>query len=766
MKKQVELLAPAGSFEALQAAVQNGCDAVYLGGTMFGARAFAHNFDETQMKEAVAYAHTYGVRVYVTVNTLIYDDEIEQVLAYVKHLQDVDVDALIIQDIGLFTLLRECFPDMELHASTQMHIHNPQGIKMLKAMGAARVVVPRETSIEEIAEYAKLGIDLEVFVQGALCVSYSGQCLMSSMTLSRSGNRGECAQSCRMQYTLEEDHHGLHKELPAKGKYLLSPKDLNTLQQVPSLMDAGIASFKIEGRMKRPEYVALMTALYRKAIDAHLKQQPFVVDGAILQEMKKVFNRGFTSGHLYHQIGSALMNPLRPNHMGIQAGIIEQISKDKMTIKLLEDLHQGDGVRILKDKEDEGFRVNRIYQNGLLVNGAKKGERIQLDKSGYVEKGSVLLKTSDTLQLENLRKSFAQRQRKIPIHATFSMKLEEPAKLCISDQDGKQVISLSSVPCEKALKTPLAKERVQAQLQKTKDTPFVIENISFDEVAEDGILPIKELNQMRREALEELEKKRQQRNGNRRYQVKVSHELQITSQQKLLIVVHTLEQYECCKAAGIEDIYIADKAVYQRLKQAGAKVYLREDRVKKAAYEEADVLLQELGGFAAEKPCYGDTSLNITNAYSAAFAFSKGAEIVTVSLEHSQESMQALLTAFQKQYQQQGNFAVQLYGYVELMLSEYCPIQACCKDDNKKNCGLCRGNTRYDLKDLKGHRYPILTDAKCRMHLLSENAINRINEWKMYQEMGMTSALVVFTIEDAHQTKRILQQLKEHVHVG
>ena len=765
MRTNVELLAPAGSFEALQAAVQNGCDAVYLGGTMFGARAFAHNFDDTQMETAVKYAHVYGVRVYVTVNTLLYEKEMEEVIAYVKRLQDMDVDALIIQDVGLFTLLHERFPDMELHASTQMHIHNPQGIAMLQEMGAARVVVPRETTIEEIREYAKLGVDLEVFVQGALCVSYSGQCLMSSLTLARSGNRGECAQSCRMQYTLEEDHHGLHKEITTKGQYLLSPKDLNTLEQVPTLIEAGIASFKIEGRMKRPEYVALMCALYRKAIDAYTRKETFHVDAAMKQEMEKVFHRGFTSGHLFHQVGSALMNPLRPNHMGVRAGIIEQISKDKMTVKLVDDLHQGDGVRILKAKGDEGFRVNRMYQNGLLVNHAKKNERIQLDKTGYVEKGSILLKTSDCQQLEALRASYEQRSRTIPIQASFSMQLQKKAKLIVKDEQQHQVEVFSDMPCEKAMKTPLSKERILAQLQKTKDTPFAISCCDMSNVVSNGILPIKELNRMRRKALEQLQKLREVRNGVRRFAEEKAKVIALPSMREVMIVVHTKEQYEVCRVEGYSSIYIEDVSLYQTLRQANETVYLREERVKKDAYTQPHTLIQETAGLSFAQAHAGDTSLNITNSYSAAFAFANGVDILTLSVEHTPDTIQELTTAFQKCYHRTGNFAVQLYGHVELMLSEYCPIQACLKDDGKKQCGLCRKATRYNLKDLKGHRYPILSDVHCRIHLLSEDAYDHIAEWKAYQKLGITSALIVFTIEDAHKTRRVLRKVKEQVHV-
>ena len=766
MRKKVELLAPAGSFEALRAAVQNGCDAVYLGGTMFGARAFANNFDQEQMKEAVAYAHLFGVSVYVTVNTLIYDCEMEEALAYIETLQEADVDALIIQDLGLFTRVHQRFPDFELHASTQMHIHNPQGIQMLLDMGAKRVVVPRETPIEQIQEYAKLGADLEVFVQGALCVSYSGQCLMSSLTLNRSGNRGECAQSCRMQYTLEEDHHGIHKEIPAKGKYLLSPKDLNTLEEVPSLIDAGIASFKIEGRMKRPEYVALMCRLYRKAIDDYLDGKKVSIDRNDVKEMEKIFNRGFTTGHLYHQLGSALMNPIRPNHMGIQVGVIEQVNKHQMIVRLTEDLNQGDGVRILKQKEDEGFRVNKIYQNGLLVNGAKKGERIALDKNDYVEKGSILLKTSDVKQLAQLQSTFDKAYRRIPIHASFTMEIGKLAHLVLWDEDAHQVDVSSTMVVEKAMKTPLGKERLEAQLKKTKDSAFDILSHDFSAVDAKAIMPIKEVNRMRREALEQLANLRCMRYGNRRVQKESGIKLQLEAKQETMIVVHTYEQYCACQEEGYQFIYAAEQSLYEQLKKEGKHVYLREPRVKKDAYQHDHVLVQENSGLTCPSSFHTDTSLNITNATSAALAFEKGAGIVTLSLEHRDESIENLVSTFEKMYHQQGNFAMQIYGHSELMISEYCPIQAVLKDDGKKNCGLCRGTTRYDLKDLKGHRYPILTDQKCRMHLLSEKPMDRVSDWPFYRSKGITSALLIFTIEDAHQVKAVLRKLKEHDYVN
>ena len=454
-ERKVELLAPAGSMEALRAAVQNGCDAVYLGGSMFGARAFANNFDADEIQEAIAYAHVYGVRVFVTVNTLIREEEFEDCVRYVQFLYEHDVDAVIIQDLGLFSVLRQRFPDLELHASTQMHIHNPQGIRFMESCGASRVVVPRETPLKEIRAYTALGVDLEVFVQGALCVSYSGQCLMSSLTLQRSGNRGECAQNCRMKYQLEKREDGHSEILQGKGEYLLSPKDMNTLERVPELIEAGIASFKIEGRMKRPEYVALMVALYRKAIDAYYEGRAFNYDEAVDRQMKKIFNRGFTQGHLFHHYGAQLMNPIRPNHIGVKVGKVIQVTRDKIVIRLQDTLRQQDGIRILQEPKDIGFQVNFLYKDGLLVNHGAAGDIVELDKTAPVVKGSIVLKTSDAQQLQALQKSYEAAPRKVAVYAQFTMQAGKPAVLKIMDEEGRSVRVESDAVCETARRMPL-----------------------------------------------------------------------------------------------------------------------------------------------------------------------------------------------------------------------------------------------------------------------------------------------------------------------
>ena len=715
-ERKVELLAPAGSMEALRAAVQNGCDAVYLGGSMFGARAFANNFDEDEIQEAIAYAHVYGVRVFVTVNTLIREEEFEDCVRYVQFLYEHDVDAVIIQDLGLFSVLRQRFPDMELHASTQMHIHNPQGIHFIESCGASRVVVPRETPLKEIRAYAALGVDLEVFVQGALCVSYSGQCLMSSLTLQRSGNRGECAQNCRMKYQLEKREDGHSEILQGKGEYLLSPKDMNTLERVPELIEAGIASFKIEGRMKRPEYVALMVALYRKAIDAYYEGRAFIYDEAVDMQMKKIFNRGFTQGHLFHHYGAQLMNPIRPNHIGVKVGKVIQVTRDKIVIRLQDTLRQQDGIRILQEPKDIGFQVNFLYKDGLLVNHGAAGDIVELDKTAPVVKGSIVLKTSDAQQLQALQKSYEAAPRKVAVYAQFTMQAGKPAVLEIMDEEGRSVRVESDAVCETARRMPLKEERIAAQLKKSGDTPFVFENISYQLDAQ-GILPIRELNQMRRSALAKLEEQRKILHKQRRILAEkqpVIHSIQDAP--SLCAVVHTEEQLQACLQEGLDMIFVENHSLYALMKGTEG-VYPRMPRVMKEEYPASLMMIQETGGLQAGE-VFCDTSLNMTNSHTAAFLLTHGARGISFSLESSLQDCSAIKRCFQERYAVDAPFFYTVYGRAELMLSEYCPINSVICNHTDRNCGLCRQGAEYALLDVKQNRYPILCDESCRTHIL------------------------------------------------
>ena len=308
MKK--ELLSPAGDFETLKQAIHNGCDAVYLGGKRFGARKFASNFDDQEMVKAIQYCHLYGVKIYVTVNTVIFDSEVEDCLDYITFLHQNGVDAVIMQDIGMISLVRQVLPNLDIHVSTQAHTHNIEQIKLLEKLGVTRVVVAREMSLDEIQKLDTT-LEIEAFIHGALCVCYSGQCLFSSLLLNRSGNRGECAGICRLPFTLLEDG----KEIKTDGKYLLSPKELNTTNHIQDLLESNITSFKIEGRMKNPTTIGFITRLYRMLIDHYEKGEKVLLTEEEQEKLMLLFNRGFTEGYLFHKQGQELMNITSPNHM-------------------------------------------------------------------------------------------------------------------------------------------------------------------------------------------------------------------------------------------------------------------------------------------------------------------------------------------------------------------------------------------------------------------------------------------------------------------
>ena len=334
--KKVEILAPAGSMESLIAAMNKGADAVYLGGNKFSARAYASNFDNDNMIKAVDYVHSYGAKVYVTLNTILKENEIEEAVRYVGFLYEIGVDAIILQDLGLFKRIKEDYPDFEIHASTQMTIHNGEGALFFKERGFHRIVLCRELSVDEVKYISKdLGIETEIFVHGALCISYSGQCLMSSMIGGRSGNRGRCAQPCRMEYTLKGNTSGERKA------YLLSPKDTCTIEDMKDIIDSGTYSLKIEGRMKRAEYVAGVVENYKNAVEKELYNTEYNVSKG-KRELLQLFNRGgFSKAYLHKNVGMDMMSFKNPRNTGVPLGKIEKNGE----IVLKEDIGLGDGFR-------------------------------------------------------------------------------------------------------------------------------------------------------------------------------------------------------------------------------------------------------------------------------------------------------------------------------------------------------------------------------------------------------------------------------------
>ena len=488
-----ELLAPAGSMQALRLAIMNGANAIYVGGKRFGARAYAPNFSEEELIEAANLCHLYGVRLYVTINTMCYESELKAVLEYATFLYQNHIDAVIVSDLGLIHLLRENLPDLEIHVSTQAHTFSKEQIEYYHQIGVKRVVVDRELSLEEIEDLPDL-LEIEVFIHGALCVCYSGECLFSALTSGRSGNRGTCAQYCRMPYEIYYEN----KPVNNKEKYVLSTKELNTSHYMDKLMQSKIKSFKIEGRMKSPEYVGFITKYYRDLIDEYQKNKEAHVNEEQEQNLKTIFNREFTSGYLFQE--QNIMNMQTPNHIGIEIGKVIEVTKDKIKILLNKRLNQEDGIRF--EGSGKGMIVNYLYhQNGKLISHANPNEIVYLDNKIGLTKKEVVRKTLDKKLMDSLKNVS---EKKIGIDIEIEARLESFTLRLICEND---VVEVQKDICERAKTIGMTKENITEKITRLGDTPFVVKNIHIS--LEDNLfIPVSKLNEIRREAIEQLIEKR------------------------------------------------------------------------------------------------------------------------------------------------------------------------------------------------------------------------------------------------------------------
>ena len=477
-----EVLAPAGTYECFRAAINAGADAVYLGGSMFGARAFAGNFEEAELIKAIRTAHLYGRKVYLTVNTLLRNDELEKLVQYVKPYYEEGLDAVIVQDYGVFAVLREAFPGLDLHASTQMTIAGKYGAQLLKDMGAARVVPARELSAKEIRDiYDNVDVEIESFVHGALCYCYSGQCLLSSMIGGRSGNRGRCAQPCRLTYSA----NGISE------KYLLSPKDMCTIEAVPDILDAGVYSLKIEGRMKSPEYVAGVSYAYRKYVDMYLEKgrDGYRVEEQDIRQLMDLYNRGgFCKGYYYAQNDKSMMTFDRPNHQGIVIGNIKN------------------GELILSQEVNPGDVLEFPDGSEYTTPTGKKSGRLALPKGVLKnpKNGAAVYRTRNNELLGQLRAGYIDNDIKIPVRMEIFLKSGERACLKLLSGD-KELVVYGDV-LEPSDKRPAVREDVVKQLKKLGGTAFSSDEGSIvTDIQGSPFVPVRLLNDLRRNALEELE---------------------------------------------------------------------------------------------------------------------------------------------------------------------------------------------------------------------------------------------------------------------
>ena len=721
----MELLSPAGNFECLTAAIEAGCDAVYLGGKLFGARAFSDNFNNDELIEAIKYAHLYGVKVYVTVNTLIYEREVDKFLEYVDFLYKNNIDALIIQDIGMMDLVRKTYPDLELHASTQMHIHNIEGVKLVEKLGLKRAVLARETSIDTI-KYIKenTNIELEIFVQGALCISYSGQCLMSALIGNRSGNRGSCAGCCRQPYNLISNGKKVNKE-----EYILSTKDLSSLDYIGNLIDIGVDSFKIEGRMKSPEYVYVVTKLYRKAIDSYVKTGKVSIDNQDIIDLKKIFNRGFTKGFLNNTTNEDITNSYRPNHQGIKIGKVIKCKDNYISIKLSDDLNINDGIRI----GDIGFIVTNMFKDRKKISHGYKNEIISIYCKEKVDNQDVL-KTTDYLLNQQINTEINSHKRKINVDINIEVYKDKPIKLEIND--GVNNIIEYGNTVEKSINAPISYEKIKEQISKLGNTIYSLNDIKING-DDDIFISIKELNELRRNAVDKLNDKRLYKYNYRKegYSINV---LDYPQQNKYNILVSNKEQYEQIKKYNFNTIYSEENIEDSRF-------VLKLDRVMNTFPQQNNLLVGELGSVNYYNDISTDFSLNVTNSYSVAFLHSLGVNKITLSHELNKAQIENLINSYIKRYNKRPNLELIIFGRVEAMISKF--------NLNK----LYTVDNSY-LQDRFNNLYPIV--VKNDLMRIYDYKKLFISDYKDYFDLGINNLRFnILTDDDLEDCLKILNKI-------
>lgn len=655
--KKVELLAPAGNMDSLKAAVMAGCDAVYLGGVLFGARAFAGNFTNEEIVDAINYAHLYGVKVYVTINTIIYDSEVERFLDYVRFLHKNNVDAVIIQDIGMFDLLRKKFPNLELHASTQMNIHNYDGALLAKKLGFKRVVMARETPIDVIKKIKEeIDIEIEVFIHGALCVSYSGECLLSALVGKRSGNRGTCAQICRKKYDFYDDD----KNKLNTNNYLLSTKDLCTLKYVDKLIEIGVDSLKIEGRMKRSPYVYLVTKTYRKVIDNYYNTGKLKIDENDIIELKKMFNRNFTKGFMLNEDNNNFTYDKRPNNIGIEVGQVISKVKNDLKIKLTYAVSVHDGLRILDDKEDKGLVINKMFINNKSVLEAKKGDVITLKYDKYVEKNSKVLLTSSKKQLDSISEAIKNQERFIYIDLNFTAKENENLKLTITDGLNTVTEMLDKTPM-RAINKETSFDVIKKQLSKLGNTVYKARSITLN-LDDNLFINIKDINEIRRRAIRKLNEKRLYKIDfvEKDYTIGVPD---FPSIKQTAVLVNKENE-------SLKDKYDLIYTEDEKTKDEDSIIVLPRI-INEHPFIKNTVMIGDFGGLLKYDNFQTNFSFNVVNSYSVAFLHSLGAKLVTLSYELSLSQIKNMIEIYKKRYNKNPNTSLIINSYPECFVSKF-----------------------------------------------------------------------------------------------
>lgn len=750
---KVELLAPVGDWNCLKAAVQNGADAVYFGVEQFNARMYAANFNVEDMKQVIEYCKLRNVKTNLTLNTLLENCEFDNAVDLAKEAYKTGVDAIIVQDLGLAKYLIDNIPGLPIHASTQMTVHNLQGVLKLEKLGFDRVVLSRELSCEEIEYICKnCKVEIETFIHGALCICYSGQCLFSSVVGGRSGNRGKCAGPCRLPYELISENAETHERKSIDKGYLLSTKDLCGIAYLPRLVQAGVKCFKIEGRMKSPEYVATVTRIYRKYIDMVLNNYDFIIDEKDINDLMQVFNRGgFSDGHLDSKHNRNLIFPEKPSNMGIYLGTIKKYNSNKghITLQLEEDLELGDSISV--SNEASKYLVSELMIKNVNQKKVSANTEVTIGRmKGNIKVGDKVYRISSKDLSDFAKASYDNcENKKIPLNCTVTIKKNTPISMEISTNKNTCYNELYSsiyvkeisnmIPID-ALKTPISVERVVKQISKTTNTPFSFENITV--LLDDGLYvpSISTLNELRRTALEKVEQeilsraKRTLLDLSRKSKESITYTPNVKNPE-ISVLFRQLDldfDYTKLDKEKITNIYVSlELFISKKYSKVisyfsdNYNLYIYVPSIIKTNYKnialstiEQAIMVYNIKGFivsnigdfellkkySKDYEFIGNYTLNVFNNNTMEEYRKLGLSRITLSRELNQELIKEMLA--------NANIDTEMivYGNLPLMASSYCFLgktNKCYPD-----CGTnCKKNNKYYLKDRLGFNFRVVPNS-------------------------------------------------------
>ncbi|MFN5593004.1 MAG: DUF3656 domain-containing protein [Aphanizomenon sp.] len=785
-----ELLAPAGNWECAKAAIENGADAIYFGLEKFNARMRAENFTVADLPELMEFLHLRGVKGYITLNTLIFAQELTEVQQYLKTIISAGVDAVIVQDVGICRLIRHLSPDFPIHASTQMTITSAAGVEFAKSLGCQLVVLARECSILEINKIQKqilsknISLPLEIFVHGALCVAYSGQCLTSEALGGRSANRGECAQACRMPYDLIANGEVVNL---GNRKYLLSPQDLAGLEVLPELVKSGVTSLKIEGRLKAPEYVANVTRVYRQALNQIIKThiETFSHTEKDQYNLEMAFSRGLYTGWFEGINNQELVHGRFGKKRGVYLGEVTRIKNTEITVKLEAPVKAGDGIVFdcgHPERKEEGGRIYAVIPNGketILTFG-----RNDLNFHS-IHIGDKVWKTNDPELDKQIRQSYTGENPQFtrPINIEVHGEIGEKLIAVCRDELGNIVQVESEIFIAEAHTRPLSIERLKEQFGRLGNTPFYLDTF-INHLNSNIMLPVSELNRMRREIVSKLEDLRSkpklwQLNHHAKWQDLITNKYTaILSSPSLIVLVRNIEQLKAVLTTDIKTIYceFEDPRNYKeavKIVRESAEeitIFVAPPRItkpgetwilKQVHASQADGYLirnyDQLEYFANEK-CVGDFSLNIANPLTADYFKNRfNLERLTVSYDLNINQLEDLITNYPAQ-----NFEVTIHQHIPMFHMEHCVFCAFLSTGTDyTNCGRPCDTQAVTIRDRVGSEHILKADAGCRNTVYNSTAQTGAEYVQRLIGLGLQHLRIEFVNETREQVQKTIQSYQK-----